>query len=453
MVIPRRALESGPWAAPVAAEPVHATVRLPGSKSETNRALVLAALSDGPSQIRNGLEARDTRLMRDALRVLGVTIDDSDAGVWRVTPPARFSGSGTIDCGLAGTVMRFVPPIAALTDGTVEFTGDAAAEVRPMGPLLDALYDLGVGLDPVQATGLPFRLTGTGEVAGGPLIVDASTSSQYISGLLLAGARYRNGIDIRHRGATTVPSRPNIDMTISMLRERGVHVELSAPDRWIVAPGPIRAKDVTIAPDLSNAAPFLAAGVITMGSVTVPDWPTVTDQPGDHIRRILTEFGSRVELTPAGLVVTGQYPLQGVDLDLHDCSELTPVVAALAAITPEPCRIRGVAHIRGHETDRLKALATELNQLGAHVREESDGLSFRPRVLHGGDFATYADHRMAHAGAVLGLIVDGVVLDDISCTSKTMTGFSALWDDMLDQSAEYAFGQSGADAQAQGQDS
>ncbi len=154
-------------------------------------------------------------------------------------------------------------------------------------------------------------------------------------------------------------------------------------------------------------------------------------------------------------MVTGQYPLQGVDLDLHDCSELTPVVAALAAITPpEPCRIRGVAHIRGHETDRLKALATELNQLGAHVREESDGLSFRPpRVLHGGDFATYADHRMAHAGAVLGLIVDGVVLDDISCTSKTMTGFSALWDDMLDQSAEYAFGQSGADAQAQGQDS
>lgn len=421
------------WPAPIAEETVHATVSVPGSKSETNRALVLAAVSVGPSTITGGLDARDTQLMRAALRQLGVEIEDGEA-TWKVTPPAQFVAHQDIDCGLAGTVMRFVPPLTAMAGGTTRFVGDEQARSRPMLPLLTALEDIGAGVRDDETPGhLPFTITGRGDLPGGPVIIDSSTSSQYISGLLMAAPRFARGLDLRHNG-DPVPSMPHIAMTVAMLRERGVRIDDSEPGRWVVQPGPVQALDQIIEPDLSNAAVFLAAAAITGGVVTVPRWPVQSHQPGVVITEILTAIGALVEHGPEGLTVRGTGHLAALDIDLSAASELTPVVAAIAAVAPSTSTIRGVAHIRGHETDRLKALADELNNLGSHVSEHDDGLSIHPRLLHGGLWRTYSDHRMAHAGALLGLLVEEITLDDISCTSKTMPEFEDLWLDMLTQS-------------------
>jgi 3-phosphoshikimate 1-carboxyvinyltransferase len=427
-----------PWAAPEAPAPITATVVLPASKSETNRALILAALATGPSVITRGLEARDTQLMREALRTLGVRIEES-ADQWQVTPPTSFSAGGTIDCGLAGTVMRFVPPVAALADGTVRFDGDQQAYARPMAPLLGALKLLGARVDG-NGYSLPFDLTGNPRLAGGDITVDASASSQFLSGLLLAGARYAAGIDIQHVGGE-IPSRPHVQMTLAMLRARGVDIDDTAPDRWIVTPGTIQPLDVTIEPDLSNAAAFLAAAAITGGTVTIPNWPAATLQPGDAIRNILEDFGARVDLEGSSLRVEGTDQIHAVDLDLSASAELTPVVAAVAALADDTSHLRGIAHIRGHETDRLAALETELDRLGSHVRQTHDGLTIHPRILGGDLWHTYADHRMAQAGALLGLLVPEVVLDDIGCTSKTMPEFEQLWRKMINDSVQAAAGE------------
>jgi 3-phosphoshikimate 1-carboxyvinyltransferase len=426
------------WAAPEAPAPITATVVLPASKSETNRALILAALASGPSVITGGLEARDTQLMRDALRTLGVRIEESGQQ-WQVNPPQSFAARGTIDCGLAGTVMRFVPPVAALADGTVRFDGDQQAYARPMAPLLGALKLLGARVDG-NGYSLPFNLTGNPQLPGGDITVDASASSQFLSGLLLAGVRYANGIDIQHIGGE-IPSRPHIQMTLAMLRARGVEINDTVPDRWVVTPGAIQPLDVTIEPDLSNAAPFLAAAAITGGTVTIPNWPARTLQPGDAIREILQDFGARVDLDGSNLEVQGTDQLHAVDLDLSESAELTPVVAALAALADDTSHLRGIAHIRGHETDRLAALETELDRLGSHVRQTHDGLIIHPRILGGDLWHTYADHRMAQAGALLGLLVPEIVLDDIGCTGKTMPEFEQLWMKMINDSVEAAAGE------------
>lgn len=431
---PRRAVDEGPWPAPIATEPVHATIVVPGSKSATNRALVLAALADGPSRIVGGLEARDTLLMREGLRVLGVEVDDS-TDTWLITPPMNgFTGGGTIDCGLAGTVMRFLPPLAALADGTTHFIGDDEATARPMAPILDALYDMGAEVS-TGTDALPFSVTGRPDLPGGAIRVDASGSSQFISGLLMVGARCTRGLRIESIGS--VPSRPHIDMTTAMLRSHGVDVA-TTDSGWRVASGRHTACDHTIEPDLTNASVFLAAAVMTVGSVTVPAWPTSTDQPGDRMREILTDFGAEVRLDEDGLHVTGTMHPRGVEVDLSDASELTPVVAALAAIAHQRTIISGVAHIRGHETDRLAALEAELNGIGSHTEQTADGLVIHPRMLHGGTWRTYADHRMAHAGALIGLVVDDLTLDDVTCTSKTMPGFPDMWRMMLEQSARWS---------------
>jgi 3-phosphoshikimate 1-carboxyvinyltransferase len=426
------------WAAPEAPAPITATVILPASKSETNRALILAALASGPSVITGGLEAGDTQLMRDALRTFGVRIEESGQQ-WQVNPPQSFAAGGTIDCGLAGTVMRFVPPVAALADGTVRFDGDQQAYARPMAPLLGALKLLGARVDG-NGYSLPFNLTGNPQLPGGDITVDASASSQFLSGLLLAGARYANGIDIQHVGGE-IPSRPHIQMTLAMLRARGVEINDTVPDRWVVTPGAIQPLDVTIEPDLSNAAPFLAAAAITGGTVTIPNWPVRTLQPGDAIREILQDFGARVDLDGSNLEVQGTDQLHAVDLDLSESAELTPVVAALAALADDTSHLRGIAHIRGHETDRLAALETELDRLGSHVRQTHDGLIIHPRILGGDLWHTYADHRMAQAGALLGLLVPEIVLDDIGCTGKTMPEFEQLWMKMINDSIEAAAGE------------
>jgi 3-phosphoshikimate 1-carboxyvinyltransferase len=417
------------WSAPSAPAPIRATVPIPGSKSETNRALIIAALAEGPSVIINGLDARDTRLMRDALRSLGVRITEQ-GNRWQIDPPSRLRAGGRIDCGLAGTVMRFVPPMAALAPGPVLFDGDQQAYARPMKVILGALRRLGARTD---RSALPFTLTGDANLAGGPVTLDASESSQFISGLLLSGARYANGVDVRHEGPP-IPSLPHIEMTVAMLRARGVEVNDSEPNRWIVRPGRIAARDVTIEPDLSNAAPFLAAAAVTGGTVTVPGWPAHTYQPGQQIRDILQRFGAEVSWHGGELQVQGTYHLHGVDVDLHGASELTPVVAAVAALADSTSHLRGIGHIRGHETDRLAALETELNRLGAHASQTEDGLVIHPRLLGGDIWHTYADHRMAQAGAVLGLVVPDVELDDVACTAKTMPEFVDLWNAMIVES-------------------
>ncbi|HEX6336043.1 MAG TPA: 3-phosphoshikimate 1-carboxyvinyltransferase [Jiangellaceae bacterium] len=428
---------SGLWPAPVAASPVHATVPIPGSKSLTNRALVIAALADAPSRLRRPLRARDTVLMAAALRSLGARIEDvaigdrtgEDDPDWAVTP-GRLLGPAKVDCGLAGTIMRFVPPVAVLAHGPVVFDGDPQARQRPLGVVLEALRALGADIDDGGRSALPFTIVGRGAFPGGAVSIDASASSQFVSGLLLAGARYDKGITVHHDGKQ-VPSLPHIDMTVQSLRGAGVEVDDAEPNTWRVAPGPPAGLDVTIEPDLSNAAPFLAAALVTGGEIRVPGWPARTTQAGDALRDLLTRFGADCRLDRAGLTVRGTGRVSGIDADLHDVSELTPVVTALAALADSPTFLRGVAHIRGHETDRLAALATELNAIGGDVTETEDGLVIRPRPMRGGVFRTYADHRMAQAGAVLGLAVAGIQVEDIATTSKTLPDFPGMWHRVL----------------------
>jgi 3-phosphoshikimate 1-carboxyvinyltransferase len=432
-----------PWPAPVADRPLRATLRLPGSKSITNRALLLAALADGPSHVGYPLLSRDTRLMAAALRALGTelvavtprgeTQDLAAEGAthWRVVP-APLHGPAEIDCGLAGTVMRFVPPVAGLADGPVAFDGDAHMRQRPVGPMLSALRDLGVEVDDEARGRLPFQVRGRGRARGGTVVIDASASSQFVSALLLAGARYDEGVDVRHDGKP-IPSQPHVDMTVAMLREHGVLVDDADANRWAIAPGPIQPVDRVIEPDLSNAAPFLAAAVVSGGEVTIADWPASTTQPGDALREILAAMGATVALTREGLRVRGTGTIHGVDLDLHDLGELTPAIAALCALADSPSYLRGIAHIRGHETDRLAALAAELGGLGADVTEHPDGLTIRPASLHGGRWHTYADHRMAHAGVILGAAVPGVEVENIATTGKTFTDFPGAWTSLWTQ--------------------
>jgi 3-phosphoshikimate 1-carboxyvinyltransferase len=415
-----------PWPTPSVTEPVRATVPVPGSKSITNRALLLAALADGPSAVHLPLRSRDTQLMAAALRSLGVRVADGRQGSWEVTPgPLR--GDADLDCGLAGTVMRFVPPAAALANGDVRFDGDEQARVRPMNTVLDALRSLGVTVD---GDSLPFTLHGHGAVRGGEVTVDASGSSQFVSALLLSGARYEQGVTVLHDGKP-VPSLPHIEMTIEMLRAVGVVVDDREPNRWRVEPGPIRARDWHIEPDLSNAAAFLAAGAVTGGAITVPDWPLVTTQPGDEMRDVLGRMGCQVSSSDNGLTVVGPERLNGIDVDLHEASELTPTVAAMAVLADSPTQIRGVAHIRGHETDRLAALTSEIRGIGGDADETEDGLVIRPSKLTGGLWHAYADHRMATAGAIIGLKVPGISVDDIKTTTKTIPDFPGMWDAML----------------------
>ena len=420
-----------PWAAPLAPGPVDAVVTVPGSKSVTNRALVLAALADGPSRISGPLRARDTLLMAGALRALGVGVTDAGED-WRVVP-APLCGPATVDVGNAGTVLRFVPPVAALAAGPVHFDGDPRARERPVAPLLAALRELGAEIDDGGRGALPLTLHGDGGLPGGRTTIDASSSSQLVSGLLLAAARYGKGLRLRHAGPP-VPSALQLAMTVQMLREAGVAVaERSTPDghEWTVEPGPVRAVDWAVAPDLSTAAPFAAAALVAGGRVRVPGWPRRAYQPGDRLPGLLTEMGARCTLDSGGLTVAADGGIEGIDANLADCGELTPVLAALAALARTPSTLRGVAHLRGQETDRLAALSREINALGGDVTETPDGLRIVPRPLHGGVFATYDDHRLAMAGAVLGLAVPGVEVANVATTGKTVADFPARWLAML----------------------
>lgn len=418
------------WPAPSVTGPVQATVTVPGSKSQTNRALILAALAtpQGPSTVSGALRSRDTNLMIGALQALGVTItgEDTELTVGGAISPA---GAVRIDCGLAGTVLRFVPPVAALGTETVVFDGDEQAKTRPITPLLDAMRGLGVDID---GDGMPFTVSGTGSVAGGEVRIDASSSSQFVSGLLLSGATFRDGLTVIHTGAT-VPSQPHIEMTITMLREAGVEVDDSEPNRWHVAPGPIAARHWAIEPDLSNSVPFLAAAAVTGGTVRLAHWPQQSVQPSGDILELLGKLNTDVRVVDSHLEVRGAQSYPGFEADLKAVGELAPSMAALAALASpgSVSTLSGIAHLRGHETDRLAALTNEINGLGGQCRETDDGLVITAVPLHEGKWRSYADHRMATAGAIIGLRVPGVQVEDIATTAKTLPDFPGMWADLL----------------------
>ena len=430
------------WPAPVADGPVGATVSLPGSKSLTARELVLAALADGPSLLRSPLHSRDSANMVEALRALGVSVEErAGAGEFGadllVTPAEELLGSTTIECGQAGTVMRFVPPIAGLALGPTMFDADDSARGRPMGAIIAALRALGVDVNDDGRGSLPFTVHGTGRVVGGAVEVDASSSSQFVSALLLSASRFDDGLDLTHAGER-LPSLPHIEMTIAALAERGVTVESPEVGRWIVSPGTIAARDVDIEPDLSNAAPFLAAAVVTGGTVTITGWPESTTQVGADLAELLPLFGATVTREGDRLTVTGPERPTGVPLDLTTGGELAPAIVAIAALADGPSEITGIGHIRHHETDRLAALAAEINGLGGAVTELEDGLRIEPRPLHGGVWRSYEDHRMATAGAIVGLVVPGVEIENVATTAKTLPQFTQLWTRMLQKGADVA---------------
>ena len=422
---------SQPWPAPVSSAPLNATVSLPGSKSLTNRELVLSALADSPTLLTAPLASRDSALMIEALRLLGTQVEELENGALKITP-AAFDRSANIDCGLAGTVMRFVPPMSVLANGDIRFDGDLAARRRPMHTTIESLQALGVKITDEGAAALPFTVHGTGSVAGGEITIDASASSQFVSGLLLAAARFENGLTLKHEGEH-LPSMPHIEMTLDCLEKRGVKVSSPAQAVWRVEPGPISGGTFAIEPDLSNAGPFLAAAMVAGGSVTVTGWPTSTTQVGDEFDGILQQMGATIVRDERGLTITSDGTIHGLDIDLSIGGELTPVIAALAAIADSPTVIRGVAHLRGHETDRLAALAAEINRIGGIARETPDGLEIDPsNNLHGALWQTYEDHRMATAGAIIGLRVPGIEIEDITTTSKTMPNFDKMWLKMLE---------------------
>lgn len=423
-----------PWPAPRARGPLSAVVELPGSKSVTNRALVLAALTGGRSVVRRPLRSRDTELMAAALRGLGVDVTDTADGDWQVDGvdgPLHPRGR-LIDVGNAGTVARFLPPVATLATGEIAFDGDPRVRERPLGPLLRALRELGGDLDNVDA--LPLVVRGAGRLPGGAVTLDASQSSQLVSGLLLAAPRFDRGVTVRHAGGQ-LPSAPHLAMTVEALRAAGATVDDSTPGTWSVAPGGLRPRDAVVEPDLSTAAAYLAAPLVAGGSVTVPGWPRGTSQPGAVLPELLEAMGGRVERSDDSVTVSAGDRLRGIDADLRDAPELTTVLTALAALADGPSRFTGVAHIRLQETDRLAALAKELNARGGDVRELPDGVEVHPRALTGGVMGSYDDHRVAMAWAVLGLAVDGIRIEDVATTRKTVPDFVGSWSRMLEGTA------------------
>ena len=419
------------------AQPVEAFVVIPGSKSVTNRALILAAQADSPSILRRPLVSRDSELMVAGLRALGVGIEEKNVttnGVeelqWIITP-APLRGGVKVDVGNAGTVMRFLPPLAALATGDVAFDGDPRSYERPLGPVIKALEELGISIEHDGRYSLPLKLHGTGKIPGGALTIDASASSQFLSALLLVAPSFENGIVATHKGGQ-LPSMPHIEMTVDMLRSFGAQVEVdTAAQSWSVKPGKLHGQELVIEPDLSNAAPFLSLAMVCGGSVTIADWPKTTTQPGDQLRSIFTQMGAKVSMDERGLTLSGTGVIHGIDIDLHDVGELTPSIAAVAALADSPSHLRGIAHLRLHETDRLAALTREINALGGDVVEEESALHITPAPLHGGVFHTYDDHRLATAGAVIGLVVPGIEVENIATTRKTLPDFPGLWSSLL----------------------
>lgn len=427
------------WPAPFRGRnEVSARVLIPGSKSVTNRALILAAQAKSPSHLARPLISRDTELMVAGLEAMGVVIKNHEVNKelnWEIRP-SSLTGPAQIDVGNAGTVMRFLPPLAALANGNISFAGDPRSSERPLAPVISALEDLGVKIEHDARYSLPLTVKGVGEIRGGALTIDASASSQFLSALLLIAPSTHNGIVATHKG-NPLPSMPHIEMTVQMLRDFGAQVDVNKDkNTWSVAPGSLAGRSFVIEPDLSNAAPFLSIAMVCGGSITIADWPQSTTQPGDQLREILTSMGATISQSSAGLTIKGGESIHGIDIDLHDVGELTPAIAALAALAESPSHLRGIGHLRLHETDRLAALTREINALGGDVKEDETALHITPvgkfgTGLHGGTFHTYEDHRLATAAAVIGLVVDDVQIENVATTRKTLPDFPGLWQSLV----------------------
>jgi 3-phosphoshikimate 1-carboxyvinyltransferase len=428
-----------------------ATVEVPGSKSLTNRFLVIAALADAPVTMHGGLISRDSELMIDALRALGVSIAVG-ADAWTITPgPLR--GGVSIDCGLAGTVMRFVPPLALLAGMAgdirpITFDGDPGARVRPMGALIDALRALGAAVEDDGRGTLPFTMTPPSTVPD-VVDVDASASSQFVTALLLVAPRLPGGLTVRHTGVA-LPSLPHIDMTCETLRGAGVRIDQPDERTWVVHPGAVSLGDVRVEPDLSNAGPFMAAALAVGGTVRIPGWPAATTQPGALYPALLERMGGRCVLDGSIMTVTGTGEVRGITADLSAAGEITPTIAALCAIAMGPSTLTGIGHLRGHETDRLAAIVAEVTRMGGVCRAGEDSLTFdgvpSPAGvsddapddapddevwLTGAVLETYHDHRMATFAAIVGLVVPGTQVIHVGTIAKTMPDFPRMWARML----------------------
>lgn len=427
------------WPAPLRGRnAVSARVVIPGSKSVTNRALILAAQANSPSILKRPLISRDTELMVAGLKAMGVGVTDEQVGndpAWKITP-SKLQGPAKVDVGNAGTVMRFLPPLSALAQGDISFDGDLRSYERPLSPVIAALEELGIEIEHDGRYCLPLVVKGKGIIPGGALTIDASASSQFLSALLLIAPSTSNGITATHKGGS-LPSMPHINMTVQMLRDFGAKVSVDkAAQNWRVESGALHGVDLVIEPDLSNAAPFLSIAMVCGGSITIADWPKQTTQPGDQLREILTQMGAAVSFNEEGLTLTGGESIRGIDIDLHDVGELTPAIAALAALADSPSHLRGIGHLRLHETDRLAALTREINSLGGNVTEDETSLRITPagvfgKGLHGGTFHTYDDHRLATAGAVIGLLIPDVEIENVATTRKTLPDFPGLWQSLI----------------------
>ena len=446
------------WRCPTPSEPIDATVSLPGSKSLSARALLAAALADAPSQIEGLLESRDTALMRAALETLGARFT-WHGGLLQVTPlvaaqkPAGLppdNSTPVIDCGLAGTVMRFVPPLALALGVSLTFTGDQAALARPMEPLTDALEALGARFEWHGQRGhLPFTIHGTGLNPQEHLQVqvDGSKSSQFVSALLYLGAALQlagKAQSLTVSAKQPLVSVPHLQMSVASLRQCGVQVQAPEDYRaeqlsWCVSGRPRGGRSV-IEPDLSNAGPFIAAPLVSAagGQVRILHWPTHTTQVGANWVEILKLFGAQVQLDQ-GTLLSSSGALRGIERDASAEGELVPTMAALALVAAsqgQPSKIWGIGHLRGHETDRLAAIAAQARKLGGNVDEGQDYLVFHPCTLHPAHLEAYADHRMATFAAIMGLNLPGISLDDVDATAKTMPTFTQLWDAMLKSAGE-----------------
>jgi 3-phosphoshikimate 1-carboxyvinyltransferase len=427
------------WPAPLRGRnAVSARVVIPGSKSVTNRALILAAQASSPSILKRPLISRDTELMVAGLKAMGIGITDQTVGndpAWKITP-SKLQGPAKVDVGNAGTVMRFLPPLSALAQGDISFDGDPRSYERPLGPVIAALEELGIEIEHDGRYSLPLVVKGKGTIPGGALTIDASASSQFLSALLLIAPSTSNGITATHKGGA-LPSMPHIDMTVQMLRDFGATVSVDkTAQNWRVESRAMHGVDLVIEPDLSNAAPFLSIAMVCGGSITIADWPKQTTQPGDQLREILTQMGAQVSFNDEGLTITGGESIHGIDIDLHDVGELTPAIAALAALADSPSHLRGIGHLRLHETDRLAALTREINSLGGNVTEDETSLRINPagafgKGLHGGTFHTYDDHRLATAGAVIGLLIPEIEIENVATTRKTLPDFPGLWQSLI----------------------
>lgn len=433
------------WSSPFLGDAqLDATLDLPTSKSMMARALILASISKRPSLIKRPLRSRDSLLMRDGLRALGVEIDEIEVegeSAWRIRPQP-LKGPAKIDVGNAGTVMRFLPPIAALAEGEIRFDGDERSHERPLRPVIEALQSLGVAIAHDDRFALPLTIKGAGQLSGGEVEIDASASSQFISALLLASPAMSGDLTIRHTGRS-LPSLPHIEMTIAMLKDRGIDVEVDSDSRtWRVKQGSgmIEIDQITIEPDLSNAAPFIAAALLMGGRVRIKDWPVSTRQAGDSLRSIFTLMGGAFTRVGGDIEFTalGRDALEGIDIDLGDVGELTPTIAGVAAFASSKSHLRNIGHLRLHETDRLSALATELRKIGAQVIENEDSLEITPlsnrdHVSRDNEviIESYDDHRMATLGALIGLVVKNVKVRNIATTAKTIPDFPALWQKLI----------------------